>query len=956
MLGENTQGLSVPVHWEKKDVEVKVQPMPNRTLPKKEIIGNVLSTGILDKSMLSKQMGFTVEDCKTLRESESHTLVSLFREAGSVQNKYTRLLKGCLIVQDCKRHGKMAVGGIHKHIVQYTPRGIAESANHGNRAYMFTHMPKSVYYNTMLVLMAGEYPTRYSRCGDVFVPSDARENYLVTSEDIDSAAGFMMAPSITAELALAAVIEYAVACQLTDELQSAMVTACSLLENRYLTQVSLPKVVSKCDLILPAFSFYAEKDTSIHQLGAMTAEMSIMVGRLHQMSCLTVAKDTLTAAQMSSRADIDWMSTANSMVMEREGLLSNLGNHITDLPVLRMTPQLKWLTNLDQRDYHDILQVPVFESLWITGKAGLGVSGGALHLMKKGFANMESGNAYVDFFLRECKKAGVVPTHSQIPRGAYTIEGTSLSYQVWRPERVRTRKRVATQQSVPCNTRLLVSNELPPRRTWKKKQKVIRTRFHVDQPAEFEEDVVFPELMHKPLSEFQGEDDSTSWSQIVDEEEAYLEKVNIKDEVQEASISSQPSSHDERINMAIEQVLAAEATGKPVKSVRMRENIRRPEWKEEYLAQLEGFDKQDFDYVRSFVERALTVDDVGRIMRREWNRVPTSPGGAMMWASFEVDEDRDKSALKEWAIERNELVNLCRLSVREFVDEMAKSGKIDKMMPVSHSYSGVVLDFLEKEGEEKAVMPTGESIDIENTAMYKASKLKSKFDGDPLSVPIDMLHHIIESKPWKKLLRESGIEVGKPMLGKSASETVATLAQKYDSLGVVLMLAQYLNNTEHALSSLPVDVQELANLRSTPVPTRRGESMSPPLITDGDARLVVWSLTRGMPYVSRHLVKQAQKDRQMAPWWTKLQLMYFPEGDKGPLKSPDYNPEYEQRRSMEISKQLFHDPREELVKPDPKREAELKRVSPIVARLKARTRTQAPPPEEESDSGSEESD
>ncbi|VVB06284.1 unnamed protein product [Arabis nemorensis] len=103
---------------------------------------------------------------------------------------------------------------------------------------------------------------------------------------------------VSPELVMRTLIEYSDQFWLEEELESAMIIACSPRQNSYLEKVGLPTVLSNCDLIYPALS--GNEVGGVRQKTILSKQTTIMLGRFNQMACLVLFKDFDTSFRNDS--------------------------------------------------------------------------------------------------------------------------------------------------------------------------------------------------------------------------------------------------------------------------------------------------------------------------------------------------------------------------------------------------------------------------------------------------------------------------------------------------------------------------------------------------------------------------------------------------------------------------------------------------------------------------------
>jgi len=650
-----------------------------------------------------------------------------------------------------------------------------------------------------------------------------------------------------------------------------MVTACSLLENQFLTVVQLPKTVSDCDLIMPVFSKPARADTSLNKLPGMTAEMSRVIGRMHQLSAFMLTKDVLTAASLSSKAGMDWYTRIQQYISEHPDILNKIGNNMLDLPVLAMAPELEWLTPMDHGDYASIDETSSFQALWLTGRAQLGVHGGTVNILKQGEGDRDPTNAYIRHFVSEARKAGVTPTPAQIPTGQFAIDGTCLNIPSRRPDRVRNLKVVPFEAVKPCDYEV-PRVQIPVRRSWRSDIVVQKPKVNSPEPRSVFRPETPTSTRSSPPRVVTFDDGPQLPSISSKESVTYSENIMEKMEAKK-NIVTPPTRSPPRV-LPLEQALAEEATGVKTKPVGANENIRREQWKEDWLAELPPMSTEDLEYVYKFAEKAKTARLLEIELARKWVKRPTSQGGHALLARVKVDIDPTKLVLKQWAKENQVLYELCVYDSITFVKKMIDQKIANSQMPMQRHYQALLTNYLMQEKAESIIDDKGFEVPITETDNYKALSDGDNFDGDADSVSADLYDKIGNSRPWRKLLESKGVNTHGVMLGMAAPMAVAKLAKSVGDLNAVVVISDNLSGSRTDMQTYPTTGEELEAARRIDLPSTKTTSMGEDDVNDGDMFVVMWSLKTGKRYAEHSLVHKSIKSRRMGPHMTRLKELY----------------------------------------------------------------------------------
>ncbi|WZY87592.1 hypothetical protein YC2023_044327 [Brassica napus] len=147
---------------------------------------------------------------------------------------------------------------------------------------------------------------------------------------------------------------------LWEELESAMIIACSLRQNRYLDVVGLPAVVSQCDLIYPSLSGNVDGE-GVREKTIFSKEAAVMLGRFHQMACLVLFKDMDT----SFWNDADRNRTMKSLLSTDDVKLIAYMEEQMSSGILQMSNGMDWLKYIDDETMERLRKYSVFEGLWL---------------------------------------------------------------------------------------------------------------------------------------------------------------------------------------------------------------------------------------------------------------------------------------------------------------------------------------------------------------------------------------------------------------------------------------------------------------------------------------------------------------------------------------------------------------------------------------------------------------
>ncbi|CAA7031226.1 unnamed protein product [Microthlaspi erraticum] len=249
----------------------------------------ILEEGIVRD--LDRFVDMTCIYTRNVTRSDAYRLVALFRSGAYVQCKLTRLVKGCLIYLDHLESGKKTYARADLQTLDYKVKDLlAAMSFRSNTAYVYAKHEEDPAYSLILYAMCQQYPSPlFGGVDHVKIPADGDVIYLVGSSPVKHYRNVV----VSHQQVMASLITYADQFWLEEELESAMIIACSLRQNRYLEVVGLPAVVSQCDLVYPALS--GNDAGGVREKTFLAKEAAVMLGRFHQMACLVMFKDLDTS-------------------------------------------------------------------------------------------------------------------------------------------------------------------------------------------------------------------------------------------------------------------------------------------------------------------------------------------------------------------------------------------------------------------------------------------------------------------------------------------------------------------------------------------------------------------------------------------------------------------------------------------------------------------------------------
>jgi len=461
MLGKNTRGLEIDVEWDYTPVEVSTYAGIGASVTVDPKLTEMTKHGVKDRRNLAAVTGLNRRRVEDASPDEMAKLMDVFKLSVGAQNKLTRLVKGCLMYIDLLSMGETELNvTMHVDSVQYGVEGLIGEFDKSQRAYVYSHWPDNQAYTGFIYLMSGAYPNQHMDCQDhVRIPSDGNKVYLVSHSAQTEALIF----TLTASTAWASLMSYCEQFGIGHQLESAMVMACSLSENRYYSRIELPKVVSYPDLVAPALLNLA--------LGFESKPLANRVvikgiGRVHQMMSFVVGKDAIYAAINTTQPGHDYLSTIKSYLSSQEQRFLRAGYSSMSLTLLSHTASMKWLSVMTKEDMEEIIDYSILEGLWLVDQCDVTLRNGILQNMKHGIKDMMKGFfdvlVHVDdetVLEREIELAGIDYEDIDVPTGSYTMD---VCYLDFKPDRSRLPDRTFTRanQSVAysCEHTLGVEN------------------------------------------------------------------------------------------------------------------------------------------------------------------------------------------------------------------------------------------------------------------------------------------------------------------------------------------------------------------------------------------------------------------------------------------------------------------------------------------------------------------
>jgi len=398
--GENTVSVFVSVVWELCPVDVRLYAdVLDPVLAREKLVG-ASREGIPDFDQIAKCTSWDKNAVRALPDADRNMFKVLISDVKVGQSKLTRLVKGFLMLLEAIEREHVDVTLDIQHSLLYTPVDIIRTFQAGDRAYVWNSAPTSEAHSAVLWRMCGAYPPPELAGSHVTVPADAPLTYMVSQGAI---AGNGRVVRLTPGLIYASLTTYAMDVSCTQYLQQALIIACSLQENRYFSNVRLPAVSSKFDLMVPAFVVTGTKlDKPV-----LSREMAISVGRVHQMLLFAGVKDVLTAAELSTAAGFDPVQSMRSFLGSQTTLLRHMGGSISAINIVEASMKMRVHELLRAADFSDILNLSVLEGAWLCQEATSTVELGILNAITDGQADLSGAITPLDLLCRELDLAAV---------------------------------------------------------------------------------------------------------------------------------------------------------------------------------------------------------------------------------------------------------------------------------------------------------------------------------------------------------------------------------------------------------------------------------------------------------------------------------------------------------------------------------------------------------------------
>ena len=414
--------LSFRIDWKVKYVKVRLHTgKPRRVIPSVELQPFLKEGRVRDLTKFANATALGMREVRDEGSTKSDQLARVFKTGSMGQNKLTRLVKGCLLYLDRLEFGTITLRSVMPSSIRYNVDSLVATLQMKNTAFVYSRYERSKSYNVIVYAMCQQYPSPLlGGVEHVSVPADG-EHVLLVSKLPQGVFNNVM---ITAELVMGSLIDYCEQFCLGDELEAAMVIACSLRQNRYLETVSLPAVMDKCDLIYPALG---QLEAGVTQKTVLSLEAATMIGRFHQMATLVLFKDVSTSIKNTSISDFQLQRTMLSIFGKDKRPLMEYLEDKTSAGILQISSDMEWLSCMTEEGMTRMGQFSVFEGFWIVNNPLVALKDGIVRCLKKGVKHdlvMQQPGLFVDSYGTLCDEIalGGGQPGLRVPSGEFNIK------------------------------------------------------------------------------------------------------------------------------------------------------------------------------------------------------------------------------------------------------------------------------------------------------------------------------------------------------------------------------------------------------------------------------------------------------------------------------------------------------------------------------------------------------
>jgi hypothetical protein len=447
VYGENTSGMRGTFVWEFLNMTASLHAGISRKIELSVTSSDFISRNGTDRSILAKTSGWDQNVVRTLGPDDINTVVNLVRSASSGHNKFTRLVKGMLLYIDLLHSGRQQFIDDLPDVIAYNAQNVVGLFRTSGQSYSWCSKPTSEAYVVLMHLIGLAYPFNVggiASTGNCTVPADGIKHVVVMS---GTRLNTRFACELTPELVWVGLIQYAREMRCLDEIEPALICACSMHENRYFREISLPKVESTIDLIRP---FFGPVGSDADPKPMIDKETSIICGRIHQMSMMVMVKDMIIAAVMSTASGMDYRSVIRAYLNSQERVFMRMGDWVSPLSLVGHTGPARWLSVINDEDLADISSISIFEGLWLCSSDVRSTDRGGIELLFKGRHDMGGSGEYLRLLNSEAAAMGIVIDMTRIPNGRYSVRGRCIYPPVEREPRVQEWQTATIENTVAC--------------------------------------------------------------------------------------------------------------------------------------------------------------------------------------------------------------------------------------------------------------------------------------------------------------------------------------------------------------------------------------------------------------------------------------------------------------------------------------------------------------------------
>lgn len=291
-------------------------------------------------------------------------------------HKLTRIVKGWLNVFWLREHGETEIE-IEANNITYSVSGVVGEYDAGNHSYIWVSEWETDAYLVALLMMCDEYGIREHQYGHVKIPGE--ENiYVVSYSDSDRLRGKAVINWNEYTLAMR---NYALSCHCGEDLDNGLIIATFLRENKYFDEIRMPRVVSRCDLILPALD---TPSPTYKPMMVLPDDMACKaMGRTLNATACLIVRDALCSFKAAPQFGYEsnqcnlWMH-GNERNIRSKYSVSGRSSLVSFLK------EVLFFCNVSEDDLKRFNQHSYFELGWVGGHLMNGMPHGLIQTMCKG--------------------------------------------------------------------------------------------------------------------------------------------------------------------------------------------------------------------------------------------------------------------------------------------------------------------------------------------------------------------------------------------------------------------------------------------------------------------------------------------------------------------------------------------------------------------------------------------